>query len=68
MEVVMSVLIALVVLAFVGALVTGVGEHLNPFNAAGLLAIRFSRRVNDYRRRRSLAKLPPHIPPPPPGP
>jgi hypothetical protein len=45
----------------------GVGEHAFDW-VTGLLgkpAIRLSRRINAARRERSLAKLPPDVPPPP---
>jgi hypothetical protein len=48
----------------------GIGEHiLNPLiGLFGAPFIRLSRSVNNARRERSIKKLPPGVPPPPPAP
>jgi hypothetical protein len=70
MDVVISVVIGVVALVVAAAWALtslGVGSSfIEP--VTGALGIRLSRRINAVRRRRSLRKLPPDIPPPPPSP
>jgi hypothetical protein len=70
MDVVISVVIGVVALVVAAAWALtslGVGSSfIEP--VTGVLGIRLSRRINAVRRWRSLRKLPPDIPPPPPSP
>lgn len=62
--------IAFVVLVVWVMLSLGMGEQiLNPLiGLFGAPVIRLSRRVSAARRNRSIKRLPPAVPPPPPGP
>jgi hypothetical protein len=67
---VISVIVGVIAVVFVLAWLAmnlGVGEHALDWLAGlfGAPAIRLSRRINAARRRRSIAKLPPDVPPPP---
>jgi hypothetical protein len=70
MDVLISLAIGIVAFLVLGALVLaalGVGANqIDP--VTGLGAIWLSRRINAARRRRSIDRLPPGIPPPPPAP
>jgi hypothetical protein len=66
---------ALGLIAFAGLIlwimsVLGIGEQfLNPFiGVFGGPIIRLSRRISASRRERSIKRLPPSVPPPPPAP
>lgn len=73
MDVVISVILGVLVVMLLAAWISfnlGVGEQfLQPFVAfLGYPVIRLVRRIEANRRERSIRKLPPGIPPPPPSP
>jgi hypothetical protein len=73
MDVLISVVIGVFVLLVLAVLIIssiGVGEQfLDPvIGVLGAPIIRLSRSINAARRERSIKKLPPDVPAPPPGP
>ena len=73
MDAVIAVVLGVLALLLLAALILinlGVGEQLlQPIVAfLGYPVIRLARWINAVRRERSISKLPPDVPPPPPSP
>jgi hypothetical protein len=69
-DLLISLIIGIAALVVAGALVMaalGIGaNHIDP--VSGLGGLWLSRRINAARRRRSIKRLPPDVPTPPPAP